>query len=78
MMYNDYWMMGYGWGFLMMLVFMIIAVLIIVFFVRYFQSTGRPHYREGGRRALDILDEKYAKGEISEEEYKKKKEHIKQ
>jgi putative membrane protein len=77
-MYNNYGMMGYGWGLIMMLGAMIISVLIIVVLVRYLQNTGRPNYREGGKSALDILDEKYAKGEITEEEYKNKKAHIKQ
>lgn len=78
MMYNNYGMMGYGWGLIMMLGATIISVLIIVVLVRYLQNTGRQDYREGGKSALDILDEKYAKGEITEEEYKNKKANIKQ
>jgi putative membrane protein len=61
-----------GWGFGMMLVMLLFLALIIVgvvFVVRSFSEGGRAPSRSGGSRALDILDERFARGEIDREEY---------
>ena len=56
---------------LMFLVFMIVCVVVAV---RSLFGTGR-HSRFGQNRssALDVLEERYAKGEIQREEYLQKK-----
>jgi putative membrane protein len=76
-------MMGYygygvmGFGMIMMAVMGVIAVLVIVALVRYIQRSGGSHANSNiNNSALSILDERYAKGEISDEEYKKKKTEI--
>lgn len=63
-----------GWGFGMMLVMLLFLALIvvgIVFVVRSFSDGGRTTPRSGNR-ALDILDERLARGEIDREEYEER------
>lgn len=72
-----YGMMGYGWGWLMMLGTLIIIVLAAVALVRYLQRTNQNDIHSSHGNASSILDERYAKGEITDEEYRKKKAEIK-
>ena len=65
-----------GWGFgmmLVMLVFLALIVVGIVFVVRSFSDGGRTLPRSGGNRALDILDERFARGELDREEYEERR-----
>ncbi len=70
--------MPYGWGWVWMVVFWVIIILIITAIVRAV-SHDKRHYRGGywrdsrGNTALDILNERYAKGEITKEEFEAKK-----
>lgn len=77
--YNGYGygMMGYGWGWIMMLAILALVVLGIIALVKYLQQSGTAARHDMGNKALDLLNERYARGEISEEEYKRKKESIK-
>ena len=63
-------------GPLMMLVFLAAAVAVIVLVVRWLGG-GRRHERrvrrEGGRTALEILEERYARGEIDREEFEERR-----
>jgi putative membrane protein len=64
-----------GWGFGMMLVMLLFLALIvvgIVFVVRSFSDGGRMTPRSGNR-ALDILDERFARGELDREEYEERR-----
>lgn len=73
--YYGYGMMGYG---MIMMAFMgIIAVLVIVALVKYIQRSSWSHKSSNiNNNALSILNERYAKSEISDEEYQKKKTEI--
>lgn len=71
-----YGMMGYGWGWLMMIGIFILVVLGIIALVRYLQQSARPGRQTAAKTALDILKERYARGEISDEEYQAKKAEI--
>jgi putative membrane protein len=65
-----------GWGFgmmLVMLVFLALIVVGVVFVVRSFSEEGRTPSRSGGSRALDTLDERFARGEIDREEYEERR-----
>ncbi len=72
------WMMGdwgMGWfGMIFMLLFWVLVIAGIVFLIRWLvQSTGGRN-RSGsnignGAQAMDILKERYAKGEISRDEF---------
>ncbi|WP_345992677.1 SHOCT domain-containing protein [Sulfurimonas sp. HSL-1716] len=56
-------MMGFGW-----LIF-ILAIVGVVYFMNNSSKNDEPS-------AKDILDKRYANGEIDEEEYKRKKENL--
>lgn len=72
------WGCGIGWPWpIMMFVFWIAVIVGVVFIVRRFalpQNRGRGGSSE--ESALDILKKRYAKGEISREEYEKIKKDI--
>ena len=76
--YNDgVWgggnMMSWFGGGLMMIVFWALIVMLIVWLVR--EISGR--HSGSNSRVLDILKERYAKGEISKEQFVAMKEDIK-
>lgn len=61
---SDWWGPGFGWIFV--IPFWVLVTLGIVALVKWLSST-----RDGGsiRRPLDILQERYARGEINREQY---------
>lgn len=68
-------MMGGTWGFLMtlfMLLLIVLAILGIVALVRYLQKS-KPVAVPAENPALMILNERYARGELNDEEYTTKK-----
>jgi putative membrane protein len=64
------WGMGWGW-----IIGLAVLVLIIWLLVKV-TSQNNSQKQSGSKSALDILKERYAKGEISKEEYKEKKNDI--
>ena len=77
------WMMGdwgMGWfGMIFMLLFWVLIITGIVFLIRWLiQSTGSRSSSGAGRgsQAMDILKERYAKGEISQDEFESMKKEI--
>jgi putative membrane protein len=74
------WGDGWGWGHMffgsfMMLLFWGGLIILVVFAVRS-MGTGSPRGGVGpapGNRALDILEERYARGEIEKEEYEERR-----
>jgi len=74
--------LGFGVGtfFLIPLFIMIafwFAVIIgIVYFVKWIMATGKRQETESGETALDILKKRYAKGEISKEEFERIRQDI--
>ncbi len=70
---------GMGWfGGILMIVFWILILVGLVFLIKWLiQSTGRDKTTgSGGNRALEILKERYAKGEIDKEEFDSKKKDL--
>lgn len=72
-----YGTMGYGWGLIMMIGVLVIVVLVIFALSRYLQNSGSTSQNNSSSKAIEILDERYARGEITDEEYKKKKAEMK-
>jgi putative membrane protein len=67
----------FGWGFgggIMMLVFWTVVILLIVWAVKEFSSKKEDHPHS--HSALDILKERYVKGEINKEEFESKKKDL--
>ncbi|MFA6272903.1 MAG: SHOCT domain-containing protein [Candidatus Paceibacterota bacterium] len=65
-----------GWfgGGLMMILFWAAVIIFIVWLVR--EVGGRNHEKTSSNSALEILKERYAKGEINKEEFEAKKKDI--
>jgi len=90
MMWNESFGMMGGWGwfgpfhFIIPLLFWALIVTAVVMFVRYaFGWGGHPmgpgmmgHGMERRSSGLDVLEERYARGEINRDEYLQKKRDI--
>ena len=65
---------GYGWGFmpLIPLAFLVLLVLGVYYLLKELTRTEPSQ----GERALELLKERYARGEITREEYLKMKEEL--
>jgi putative membrane protein len=66
---------GAGWGFMFvgMLIPLIFVILVVVGAYLWFTSRKEPPESD---RAVAILNERYAKGEITKEQYLEMKEHL--
>lgn len=76
-MMDDYW--GHGssadaWGFVFMLLMMVLVILGVVVLVRYLgQETGNHNKDE----ALDVLKKRFANSEIDKKEFEEKRKILK-
>jgi putative membrane protein len=70
-------MMGYGWWFmpLILIVFLVLIVLGAYYLITELAGQGGSESKGEGR-ALEILKERYARGEITREQYLKMKEEL--
>ncbi|KDR95800.1 putative membrane protein [Peptoclostridium litorale DSM 5388] len=75
MMHHDYYRFMGGWGFFMMLIPLLLIGLII--YAVYQLGASKKSDDVAAKTPEDILDERFARGEISEEEYKRMKEALK-
>lgn len=73
-MWNGGW---HGWFFgpIMMIVFIAVAVAVVVLLVRWLGGPGQGNTSHGGpgRTPLDILKERFARGEIDKEEFEERR-----
>ncbi len=78
--WGNCWSSGWGWGGIVMSVLMVVLVVAvivaIIFAVRYLSGSGSLHHRGGpgseGMRAEDQLADRFARGEIDEEEFRRR------
>lgn len=74
-----YWGGLGGWGILgsiLMLAFWILVIVGIVFLIKYLIVHSSGQQKSSGENPLDILKRRYAKGEISKEEFEKMKKDL--
>jgi len=77
--YHGHPMWGSGWhgwfmGPFMMMLFLAVAVALVVFFVRKTGTgDGRPANDPSRRSPLDILKERFARGEIDQTEFEERR-----
>ncbi|MEM0134725.1 MAG: SHOCT domain-containing protein [Thermoplasmatales archaeon] len=79
MMYGMGWGFGPFWGFgaLMMLIPLVFLIMFIFWIVGVSRDHNEMgHFNSHEKNALDILNERYANGSITREEYTKMKEEI--
>jgi putative membrane protein len=72
---------GFGFGWIFMIIFWIAITFAIIALIRGFSGHGcwhnlGEHHKEEGNKALDILKERYAKGEITKEDFDKMKKDL--
>jgi len=77
-MWGDMGTMGWGWGWGIlgvahMLLWWVLIILGIAVLAKWLFSTGAQGRPGTGGNALDILKERYARGEIGKDEFEQKK-----
>lgn len=76
-MWGDYgWGWGMGFGMISVVLFWILVILGIVILVKWISGASSGPGPTPARTALDILKERYARGEIGREEFEQKKRDI--
>lgn len=70
---------GFGFGGIFMILWWILIIIGIVVLVKWLSKAPAADDRGGsGNKALDILKERYARGEMNEQEFQKRKHDLSQ
>lgn len=76
-MWGDYgWGWGMGFGMISVVLFWVLVILGIVILVKWISSGSSGAGQTPAKSALDILKERYARGEIGRDEFEQKKRDI--
>ncbi|TAJ80239.1 MAG: SHOCT domain-containing protein [Gallionellaceae bacterium] len=69
---------GMGFGMLFMLLFWVLIILGVAALIRWLMTQSAPSRGPRNKTPLEIVQERYARGEIDREEYEQKKRDLKQ
>ncbi len=70
---------GFGFGWIFMILWWLLIIVGIVALVKWMVTPSGTYSRTGSdNKALDILKERYARGEIDEQEFQKRKRDLTQ
>lgn len=69
---------GTGFGFMFMILFWVLIIVGIIALVRWLMMTSGNTSKSPTKTARQILDERYARGEIDREEFEQKKRDLEQ
>lgn len=75
-----HWGDGHGWmgfGWIFMALFWVLIIVGIIALLRWLGMNGKWSRDESRKTPLDILQERYARGEIERDEYEQKRRDIK-
>lgn len=67
---------GFGMGWFWPPIIMLVTIMVVIAAIVYLVRRNSPPSGPGGDTALDILKKRYARGEISKEEFEEKRRHI--
>ena len=66
-------MMDYGWGGTIMLLLLLVVIIVVVYAVMRNQGSSPNIFSSQNETPLDILKKRYARGEITKEEFDRMK-----
>jgi putative membrane protein len=78
------WNPGMGWGTLIcggilgLLILAALVVIVVLLFTRSSAERGEASGRAASQAPMDILKERFARGEITREEYQEMREHLRE
>lgn len=75
-MEGEYMGWGFGLGWIFMIAIWVLIGYLVFAMLRFFVSPKDEDRRSSGDKALEILDQRYARGEISHDEYLRMKRDI--
>lgn len=71
--WNGFGGWGMGFGFIFMLLFWGLVILGVVALIRWLLTQSSPNRSSRDKTPLEIVQERYARGEIDRDEYEQKK-----
>lgn len=71
--WSEFGWWGMGFGFVFMILFWLLVILGIAALIRWLQSQSGSAQGTRGKTPLEIVQERYAHGEIDRDEYEQKK-----